>query len=239
MLRSVWNATRTGVRGAFAQPLVLTAAFVVYVMMLGSAWLFVRTREATILDLLLTVLSPLVMVALFFALQSLAVRRSSDATKRSALGILRDGWSLFLVSIPVIVLAAIVWVLMDQFSEPYGAGFAKRTLIPSIGKIVLYLLLPLIAIRLWITTQRSGLKTAYRTLGSSVSSALKPSRLLTYIAFAAAFGGIAYLLIFKKTPVEREWVEVALLVLRLVVASVVIFFGWFLGVRAVSELTNE
>jgi hypothetical protein len=37
-------------------------------------------------------------------------------------------------------------------------------------------------------------------------SALKPSRLLTYIAFAVAFGGIAYLLIFKRRQ-WNEWVE--------------------------------
>jgi hypothetical protein len=77
MFKNVLSATRTGVRGAFARPLVLTAAFVIYVMMLGSAWLFVRTREVTILDLLLQLRR--CHGRAFLALQSLA-RRSSDAT---------------------------------------------------------------------------------------------------------------------------------------------------------------
>lgn len=239
MLKNISTAIRRGIKGAFAEPLVLVAAFGIYVLMLAFVWVFVRTREATSLDLLLTLIVPVVVCALFFALQSLAVRpKANDGSKRTVSSLFRDGWKLFVVTIPVIVIGIIVWLLMDRFTPPYGGSFARRTLLPTIGMIILYVLLPLVAIRLWIAS-RSGIKNTYRSIGRSVLNALNPTRLLIYVVFALVFGGIAYLLIFKKTPVDREWVEVGLLGLRLALAGVAIFLGWFLGVRAVAELNSE
>jgi len=239
MLKNISTAIRRGIKGAFAEPLVLAAAFGMYVLMLAFVWIFIRTREATMLDLLLTLIAPVIVCVLFFALQSLAVHpKASDGSKRSVSSLFRDGWKLFVVSIPVILIAIIVWVLMDRFTPSDGGGFARRTLLPAIGMIILYVLLPLVAIRLWIASS-SGVRNTYKSIGRSILNALNPSRLLIYIVFALVFGGIAYLLIFKKTPVDREWVEVGLLGSRLVLAGVVIFLGWFLGVRAVTELSSE
>ena len=239
MLKNIWTAIQKGTRGALAEPLVLAAAFALYALMLGVVSLFVRTREATIIDLLITFVAPILVCALFFALQSLAVRpKSIDGSKRTLSSIIRDGWNLFVVSIPVIVLAVIIWMIVDRFTLTYEGSFSRRTLLPIFGMIVLYVILPLIAIRLWIAA-RSGVRSAYKSFGRSILNALNPSRLLVYTAFTFVFGGMAYLLIFKKTPVNREWVEVGLLTVRLALAAIVIFFGWFLGVRAVSELNSE
>jgi hypothetical protein len=91
----------------------------------------------------------------------------------------------------------------------YRAGFAKRTLVPSIGKIISFVVT---AYRNTALDRDSKVwpETAYRTL-SSVSSALKPSRLLTYIAFALWPSAACLPADFQEDEVEREWVEVALL----------------------------
>jgi len=50
---------------------------------------------------------------------------------------------------------------------------------------------------------------------------------------------IAYFLISTRTPVGNAWVEIGLLVGRLVLAGLVIFFGWFLAVGALRQATER
>ncbi len=244
VIKAVWKAT-----GAMARrPMALLLALFLYLGLIGAVWLFVTTREATLTQLAVTVMTALVAASLFFAMQSIAVRyTSSDAGFGGALrGASRDCLKLFAISLPILVVAVVglfVFALLEFLimrGRPEAQyGFLYTRFIPGLRFSLLLVALPLVAVQLWIAVTRDGLRLALKGMGMSVARAFSPKSLLTYLLILVVFGTIAYLLIFTRTPASNAWLEIGLLVGRLALAGLVIFLGWFLGVGALTEATEE
>ena len=241
MLNQVWNSVRTAFQGIVTKPRAVVLAFLVYLLLIGMIWLFVTTREATIADLLITFVSAILVVTLFFLLQAIAVGYGDGLhLKALVAGLMRDAAKLLVVSLPVIALAVIVNLMANRLTpEPFEPeNFFSRTLLPAIKVIVFWLILPLLAIRLWIVTARHGLRAAYARIGRTFLDSFAPGRVLTFVLVAAITGAIAYLLIYQKTTINREWIEISVLAARIALAAIVIFLGWLVGIRALSELNK-
>ncbi|MGH9941527.1 MAG: hypothetical protein ACRD9R_04100 [Pyrinomonadaceae bacterium] len=178
---------------------------------------------------------------------------------------LTTGWKIFLVSLPLVGLAvALVYGAekLENRVKPSAEEVAERreqlreaaqsetAVEPSappvrwkyVGVVALELLLlgvvlPLFAAGLWLAVARDGLGKALRRLGSTLALALAPQSVLTYAAGMILFALVPYFLIYKTTPTESNWLELALFTLRLALAFALTLFGWTLTLRALERQT--
>jgi hypothetical protein len=264
MLKNVVSAMTTATRRLIGNWRALITFVGLYVALLLVLYLFFTTREASIGQLLLTLLTAIAAPVLFFVLQTLGI---SYTAREASLGVLlkqslRQWWRLILISLPLLLLAWLIAYLLGQLELQVPAAMreAARTTVgtsrpPSrdttlpiqwLGVVVtalrfllLYLALPLATIHLWIVTAREGLGAAIRGVGRSLARAFAPRAVLIYACGLVVFGVIPYFLIFTKTPVSRWWLEVTLLGARLALALLFILFGWVITLGALASPATE
>jgi hypothetical protein len=248
MIKDVTESILTAGRKIFTNWGALLISFLLYAALHSVLYLLITTREATFLQILLTFTLPLVALFLFFTLQALGLSYIRIGVGPGYLlkRALKDCWKLLLMSLPLILLA---WLIVYSFgkAETYllnqisGAdpplGNWKLTSINWARVLLLYFVLPLIAIHVWISTLHEGIGAAITSIGRSVTRAFSPRSMLIYLSVVAIFGAIAYFLFFTKTPVENDWVELWLFGARLAMAMVFVFLGWLLTLGSLAELT--
>lgn len=248
MVRQVINAVRTAAGRIANRPGALGLAFLLYLALAGVVYLFFATREATVWQLVLTVVLPVVAVVLFFALQSVGIRytQSNEGTGALLRRSMVDCWRLLAVSLPVIVLAVIglfgfvlIEFLLTKDNAAAEYGFVYTRVMPALRMVLLLLVVPLIAIQMWIASTRDGVRIALRGMLKSFRRAFAPGLLITYLVISLVFGAIAYCLIFTRTPVANAWLDIALLIARLTLAGITIFVGWMLGLGAMREAAEN
>src|SRR5215813_5833802 len=71
----------------------------------------------------------------------------------------------------------------------------------AVQTFLLHVILPLIAIHLWIATVRGGLAAAFKGVKRVVTHALAPRSLLIYAAICVVFGATVYFLLFQQATV--------------------------------------
>jgi hypothetical protein len=247
-MSSILEAITGAGRAMLKRPGALLAAFGIYAALVGVIYLFVTTREATIIQLILTFFLLLLAVALFFALQAIGVRYASG--EEPSREVLRRSfgacWKLLVVSLPVAVIVVIAVLILELIAKLVGgdhqgvqSGFLLGYLLPGIRAIILYLVVPLIAIRLWIAVTQEGVASAFKRLGKHFIGALAPRALAIYVIVALIFGALVWGLVFTRTQIGGPWVEIVLLAGRLAMAGVVIFIGWFLALGALAKANEE
>ena len=241
MLRHVMNALKSAARSMKGKPGALLLAFVLYLALGGVIYLFVTTPEATVGQLVLTLLLGVVAVALFFILQRVGIGYTADGVETKALlrGSFAGFWKLFVVSLPIAALVLLGIYVFGRLEHIADGGFLYERVIPGIRLIYFYVVLPLVAIQLWIAATHEGLGPAFRGMGRHFVKAFAPSTLLTYILVLVVFGAVSYLILFTRTRVNSAWLELGLLGARLTLAGLVIFFGWLLGVGALAEVADN
>ena len=248
MFRQVMNALTAAARAMKVNPGALALSFALYLAFVAVLYLFVTTPEATVGQLVLTLLLGVVAVALFFILQRVGIGYTAEGVQTKALlrGSLGGFWKLFVVSLPIAVLVILGIYAFDRLEHlmtrgtpwPEG-GFVYERVIPALRLIYFYIVLPLAAIQLWIAATHEGLGPAFRGIGRHFVKAFAPRTLLTYALVLVVFGAILYVILFTKTPVKSAWLEIGLLGARLTLAGLVIFFGWLLGVGALAEVAGN
>jgi hypothetical protein len=233
MIEDIFEAIKTAGRKMFTNWAASLISFLIYGALLGVVYLFFTTREATALQVLLTILIlPLAAIFLFFVLQAMGLSyvrqgvRPGDLLKHA----LSDSWKLLLVSIPLLLIAILVLIL--------GGAVNSRPVV-YLSYLILYLALPPIAIHLWLSTVRDGIAGAFRGIAGSIRQAMGPRSLLVYALVVVVFGMVAYLLFFTKTTLRNEWAEIWLFGARLAAALFSIFAGWLLTLGSIAELTTK
>lgn len=165
-------------------------------------------------------------------------------------------WKLILISLPLIALAILIAYLLGKAQNRFGqtpeavnniprtlaaTANPQRAARPIDWKVALFstlrylsfgLVLPLAAIHLWLATMHDGLGGAIKKFGSLISRAFAPQSVLIYIAGFLVFAVAPYFLLFKTTQTKHAWLELSLLVARLVAIFVLTLFGWVVTVRA-------
>jgi hypothetical protein len=225
-IKVMFSALRLLLRGRRTIAILL----VVYAGLLASVYLFVSIREATILQLVWTLILGLLAPAFFFLLQAVSVNYASAPTAGSLLRrSLSDSWKLLAVTVPLLVLTLAV---------VYGLGRIQTaaTAITTISYLLAGVILPLFAIQLWVATNTRGLRPLWRSFKEISLKALAPQSVFVYACGFLFFAVAPYYLLTEVISSERAWLEFSLLVLRLSVSALLILLGWVTTVGALSLL---
>jgi hypothetical protein len=249
--RNIMNAARKLLRN---WP-VIALLVILFDALLAACYLFASSREATAAQLLLTVFLAVSTAVLFLLIQAIGVSYPLFAEKAPQLFFraLRGLGKIALVTLPVILLGALIAYLMSkinfssssaetirQTGDKNASSFLstfpwKVFFLTALQYLVFVFALPLLAIHLWIAAMREGLAGAFRNIGGVIRAAFSPSAILIYTLGLLAFGVVPYFLFFTRTPINRAWVEIIVLGLRLALAFILVLFGWTLTLGALSE----
>jgi hypothetical protein len=255
-VKAIFDATRRLMRNWRA--LGLMAA--VYAGLLITIYLFVNTREATIAQLIITLLLSVAALILFFMLQAAGASYTADAGTNFLLKkSMRTFWKLFAISLPVIALTILALYLLSKAqthlaidstaaqSQLTSQSDAVRppiqwglTALTALRYLLLGVVAPLLLIQFWITVSDKGL--SWLVTWSSLAARLRevavrafaPESFLIYTAGFLVFAVIPYVTLFKTIRNKHAWVEVALLAFRLLVSATLILLGWLTTVGALS-----
>lgn len=262
MIKKIFRALTSALRQLLRRWGSLTIMFVLYLAMIGAVYLFFVTREATIGELILSLLLALAAPILFLIIQTMAARYGS--TDDSALRLLgksaRDFWKLLVIALPLIALAVVVIYLLG-IAEPHTPAAAVReavraaparpvapkpqpvrwpvVAITTLEYLLYFLVFPLAAVQLWLATAREGLKRAFKASFRIVGRAFAPASVICYAIGFVFFAVVPYFLIVTKTPAGSAWLDAGLLVARLVLAAVFSLVAWVATVGALGELSGD
>lgn len=264
MIKRIFQALASALRELSRHWGALLILLVLYLAMLGAIYLFFVTREATIGQLLLSLLLVLAAPFLFLIIQTMAARYgASDGRALKLLGgSLRDFWKLLVISLPLILIGVLAVYLVAKFGVAAPAAAvreAARTVpapprpavpkaqpvhwqsvaITTLQYLLFCLVLPLAAIHLWIGAARDGLKQAVKGSARILGRAFAPQAVVTYAIGFVFFAVVPYFLIVTKTSAAAAWLDVALLGSRLALAALFSLVGWVVTVGALGRLGVE
>lgn len=226
---AIFSAARLLFKRRRALALMLTA----YAGLLAAIYLFVSTREATISQLILTMILVVVAPALFFVLQAVSVRYANESAPGGLIQKLAsDCLKVIVVSLPVIALTLLsLYVLSKLDTHPTIANTLRYLLVAVVA--------PLLAVQLWIATSSNSLRSLAGSFCRVLARAFAPQSVFVYACGFLIFAVTPYLLITQTIPADRGWLELALLVLRLSVSALLILLGWVTTVGAISILNRS
>ncbi len=263
MFRNAFTATGAAARELLRNWGALALLNLLYAALLASVYLFVTTREASVLQLIITALAALAVPVLFFVLQAAGVASFVGAGARLGSTLrraLRDFWKIFLISVPLILLAVLIVYLTNKLHAYFVAADGSAAprppaLMPvhplditppapmrwadalffALRLLLLGIALPLTAIHLWINVAREGLRATLRNSLRIIARALAPQSVLIYVVGMIFFALMPYFLIFTRTPVTNTWLELVLFGIRLALAFVLTLWGWVITIGALEK----
>ena len=259
-VKALFEATRQLLKNWRTTALMAT----VYAALLVTIYFFVSTREATVAQLITTLLLAIAAPILFFVLQTASVNYTTETAaglllRKSAM----DFWKLVIVSLPVVSLTIVALYALGkaQAHLPIGSAVAPSELtsqtqtarsqlhwglagLNTVRYLLVGIIVPLLLVHLWIAASSRGLRSrvTWRSLAVRLREiavrAFAPESFLIYAAGFLVFAVIPYLTLFKTMPNKRAWVEVLLLAFRLLVSATLILLGWLTTVGALSISAN-
>jgi len=213
------NAIVCAVRSLFSNRRSLLLIVAVYTGLLAAIYLFVSTREATISQLLLTLITVIAAPALFFVLQAIIVVPTSR-------NLMKNSLKLIAVSVPVIALTLVaVYGLNKLETHP--------TIVTTMRYLLLAVIGPLLVVQLWIAAG-NGIRVR-----NVLTRTFAPQSVFVYALGFLIFAVVPYLLLHKTVTLQRPWLELSLMILRLGLSALLILFGWVLTVRTLSILSTK
>jgi hypothetical protein len=265
MLTETFHSIISAARKVFTNWRAMLLLAIVYASLLAALYFFVAVREASIGQVILTFALAIAAPLLFFVLQSMVAGQTDGETvsfllRRS----LASFWKLILVTLPLIALAVLIAYLLAKAQANWGVGVNntdadvshriamaanrpraerpidwKLALLSTVRYLAFGLVLPLAAIHLWLATVHEGLGSAMKKPITHLARAFAPQSVLIYIAGFLVFGVAPYFLLFKTTQTKHAWLELSLLIVRLVVVFALTLFGWAITVRALAQLSTN
>jgi hypothetical protein len=223
-------ALLSATRSLFSSRRSLALMLAAYSGLLIAIYLFVSTREATIPQLLLTLLAVVAAPALFFVWQALSVNYANQPSSVRKVAI--DCLKLIVVSLPVIALT---------FLAVYGLNKIQThpTIVTTVRYLLLAVVAPLFTIQLWIAIITSGLRALVRSSKRVLLGTFAPHSLLVYACGFLIFAVVPYVLLQNTIPIVRPWIEFSVLVARLAASALLIFLGWVTTVGAISVISRN
>ncbi len=258
MLTESFQSIVATARNVFKNWPALLLIAIVYASLLAVLYFFVIVKEATVVQITLTFASGIVAPILFFVMQAMV---ANDTESIPATALLRKSltqfWKLVLVTLPLIALAILIIYLLGKaqirvdnsvgqtlLDEARRTSTARRTQLPINWRVAMLstvrylffgLLLPLAAIHLWLATTHDGLVGAIKKIATHLGRAFAPRSVLIYVAGFLIFAVLPYYLLFRSTQTSHAWLEILLLVVRLVAVFALTLFGWTITVRALAR----
>ncbi len=258
MIHALKSAFGVALRRLFTWK-TLSAFIIIYVGFLAALYTLVASREASVSQVILTLVLAIATAVLFLTLQSMTVRYTSaqEGGWRMIPHALRDSWRLAVMAIPAaallwlftVLLARAHWMFVAPVATPTedSMGVYMRMRTPTIGEVsaltgLRFLLagfvVPLFAIHLWIAAARDGIARAFRGMLALLIRACSPTSMLAYLLGAVVFGVVPFFLIFLKAPTPGGWMDVVMLGIIDAIAGFFVLVGWTLTVGALAELAR-
>jgi len=222
----------SAVRLLFKSRQVLLMLLLAWAGLLTAVYVFASTREATISQLLLTLVVVIAAPALFFVLQAVSVTYADGPVSGSRIRkLLFDCLKLIVVSLPVVVVTLLA---------VYGLNKVQTylTLATTLRYLLIAVVAPMLAIQLWIATANGGVRAVVKSVRGLLRKTFAPQSMFVYGCGFLIFAVVPYLLLQIGTSSERPWVEISVLMLRLVVSAILILLGWVTTVGAISILNR-
>lgn len=227
----------------------------IYALLLATLYLLVSTREASIFQVVLTLVLAIAAPVLFFVLQAVSANyplemHTASLIQRS----LKDFGKLVVVSLPLILLTLLVIYLLGRMQARFGIApvnpdeFVERAreesqrpivwsavIFATLRYLLLGLVLPISLMHLWLAVTRKGLMNTIRQAGHYLAGAFKPESLLIYVVGFIVFALLPYLLLFRAIKIDRAWLEIGFLVVKLGVVFTLTLFGWVITMNALEQ----
>lgn len=239
-----------------ARALAVFAAL--YALFLASLYGFIATREATVWQVMVTFILLVLVPLEFFVLQSAILNRAREPKFRWA-QILRDAIKLAIVTVPVLLLAWVLWALLNKWQLRFPAPQPPITFPPAAPRtqpihwpsllfatarcLLFGVALPLAAIHLWIEvagrslrdTVGGGGQAVLKRIGNVFARAFASGSVFTYALGLIFFGAIPYALLFIPFTVKGTKTDFAVFIARLVLAFLFTLIGWIVTLTALTR----
>ncbi|HKV37625.1 MAG TPA: hypothetical protein VJX67_00320 [Blastocatellia bacterium] len=259
MIRDVFGAIGKAAHRFFTNWRALAIFTALYLALLTAIYWFVATGEATVGQVLTTLILGIAAPLLFFVLQTMSasyMRSDAGAGRLLAAG-LRDFWKLMAIAVPFALLGwlciyliskipvstavdttAMVRTVANRGAAPVNTNLPPvqwgASAVAALEIFIIAIVLPLAMAHVWISAVREGLPRAMKRIHRTVAHAFAPGSVLTYAMGLIAFGLIPYILVVNRTPAKSAWVDSGLVAARLIAAALLILCGWVVTVGALT-----
>ena len=222
---------------------------ILYALLLVSFYYFISTREATVWQVFVTYALLLLVPAEFFVFQAtiIAFARGRKFALKQIVG---DAIKMLVVTIPIVIIGAFVWWLMNKLQARFPAPPAPivfaptppkaqpihwATLIITTLRFVLFgVAFPLATIHLWIEASvcdvrasfAGGLKSIFGTIGRALARAFSSEAVFVYGVGLILFVLVPYLLLFVPLTVKGNKTDFVVFILRLLLVFIFTLVGW-------------
>src|SRR5437016_3507667 len=262
MITATLNTWLQTVRALLTNMRALATFVALDALLLGSFYIFISTREATVWQVLVTYVFLILLPLEFFILQA-AILDSARVRGFHWKQIVLNAIKIAVVTIPVLLVAWGLWYLLNKlqarFPAPsvpitFGATSPKPqpihwpTLLFSTLRFLLFgVALPLAAIRLWIEVTAGevralftgGAKAVLNRLGNTLGRAFATDAVLIYGIGLILVVLLPYLILLLKLSVKGNKTEFIIFIGQLLIAFVVALCGWIVTVSALARLDNR
>jgi hypothetical protein len=235
-----------------------------YALLLAALYGFIAIREATILQVLLTLLFIASAPAIFFLLQAAIINRARTG-QIDWYRALSDSCKLALLAVPLILVGLGIAYLLNRWQahylaphiSPLAAAPGKPAAVPPIHRptllfataraLIFGIALPLIMIQLWVAIGRqnliaffrSGPRTVLTSLREVLARAFAPESVLIYSLGLIVFALIPYVLLFVRLPMKGYKSELVNFSTRLVLAFVFTLVGWVMTLSTFARTSDD
>ena len=262
MIATTFKTWIDATKSLLTNPRALAIFAALYALLLGTLYWFIATREATVWQVIVTLVGLVVIPAEFFILQAAILDQSRDSRFRWR-AILIDALKIFVVTIPVLIIAYVLWYLLNKWQLHYPAPKAAIVFPPAPPKsqpvhwptllfgtlrcLLFGIVFPLALIHKWIEVTRNDLKTLLAggakgiliRIGRGCAHAFSSSSVLTYALGLIVFALIPYALLFVPVTIKGNKTEFVVFILRLVLVFAFTLFGWIVTVSTLAKLPRE
>jgi hypothetical protein len=243
-------------------PRALAIFAALYALLLATLYWYIATREATVWQVIITLVGLVVIPAEFFILQAAILDQARDQGFRWR-AILIGACKLCVVTIPILIVAYVLWYLLNKWQMHYLAPKAALVFPPAPPKaqpvhwptllfatlrcLLFGIAFPLAVIHKWIEVTHNDVKTLFaggakgilKRIGRGCAHAFSSNSVLTYALGLIVFVVIPYALLFVPLTIKGNKTEFAVFVLRLVLVFVFTLCGWIVTVGALAKLPRE
>jgi len=232
----------------------------IYACLLVASYLFISLHEATIWQVLVTYALLILIPLTFFILQASIIDRVVLEKLRWRV-ILLDALKFIVVSIPVLLVAWLVYYLLHKLAASYpppaeelqavakGAAPAPAKPLPlhwpslffaTVRFVLFGVAFPLALIHLWIAVAggalfKDGVKAFLKRIALSLARAFSSDSVVIYGLGLLIFFVLPYVILVPTFTINGNKTEFAVFVLRLVLSYLLSLVGWVLTLTALTR----
>jgi hypothetical protein len=235
-----------------------------YAVLLATLYGFVATREATVWQVVVTLLFLVLIPAEFFILQSAIVTHARDGKFHWG-RILSNSVKLAVVAIPIILVGYVLFVLLNKWQAHYPQPAPTLTfpippgppkagplhwptlLFATVRCLLFGVALPLTTIHLWIEVAShdlrvlvaGGAQAFLKRIGNVFARAFASDSVLIYALGLIVFAAIPYAVLFVRIPVKGTKTDFAVFIAGLLLAFVFTLLGWVATLGALAKTNDQ